>query len=109
MGISKILNWNKNLISSGVIQCIIYLAASFLLKESVSSPEMEKVSRYTDFNGVWIYAGIALIFLISIFYVWMVQEEWKFGVIIMVVMVLVNFVAVGLTLQILLKKIQGKT
>ena len=38
----------------------------------------------------------------------MVEESWRFGVIIMILMILINFVLVGLVIQLLLKRMESE-
>jgi hypothetical protein len=97
-----------NLIASGVINFVVLFFASMLIDENKQSQELKRASSITDRFGVAIYAGIAAGFLATIYFTCIVGQSYQLGIVLITLIILANFVALGFTVQALIGRIQGE-
>lgn len=95
----------KNMIASGIIHFVVYILAAFIVDENEQSRRLKRASAITDRLGVFIYAGIAGGFIAVIYFTCIIAEEFKAGIFLMALFILINFVALGFTIQALLGQI----
>lgn len=92
----------KNMIATGVIQFVVFILAAFIVNENDQSPALKRASSITDRFGILIYASIAGAFIALIYFTCIVAEQYKIGVFLLCLFILVNFIALGFTIQALL-------
>jgi hypothetical protein len=95
------------LISSAVINFTVLILAAFVVDENEQSPQLKKASSLTDRFGVAIYAGIAAGFLATIYFTCIIGQSYQLGIVLITLVILANFVALGFTVQALIGKIQS--
>ena len=95
-----------NMIAMGVIQFVVFLLAAIVMDENEQSPSLKKASSLTDRVGILIYAGIAGGFAAVIYSFVIVAEMYSVGVFFMALLVLINFIVLGFTIQLLLGRIK---
>ena len=105
-GFFKDDSFKKLLILTGIVQAWIYGFAAFVIQENEYSLRVEKVSAIIDRFGVLVFAVIEGAFLLVIYFTWIIAEEWKSGVLLMVALIWANFVAFGVIILTLLHKIK---
>lgn len=66
---------------------------------------MKKSSSATDIIGITIYTAVCAGALAAIYFTCVVAEDYKLGVFFMLLIILVNFIALGFTIQALLGRI----
>jgi len=96
----------NNMIATGVVQFIVFLLAALIMNENEQSAALKKASSLTDRFGIFIYASIAGGFVASIYLTVIIAEAWRLGVFAMALFILVNFIALGFTIQVLLGRIR---
>ena len=96
-----------NMFATAGYTFLIYILAGFIIDENHESDEMKKASNLTDRFGVLVYAGICAGALAAIYFTWIVAEDYKLGVFFMLLIILINFIALGFTIQALLGKINA--
>lgn len=96
-----------NMIAMAVIQFIVYLLAAMIMNENEQSPSLKKASSLTDRFGILIYAAIAGAFAAVVYSFVIVAEFYTFGVVCMALLILVNFIMLGFTIQLLLGRIKN--
>lgn len=97
-----------NLIASGIINFVVLFFAAVLIDENLQSQELKRASSITDRFGVAIYAGIAAGFLATIYFTCIVAQSYQLGIVLITLIILANFVALGFTVQALIGRIQGE-
>lgn len=95
----------SNMIASGIIHFVVYILAAFIVDENEQSRRLKRASALTDRLGVFIYAAIAGGFIAVIYFTCIIAEQFKVGVFLMALFILINFVALGFTIQALLGQI----
>lgn len=96
----------NNMIATGVTMFVVYLLAALIMNENEQSDKLKKASSLTDRLGLFIYAAIAGGFIASVYFVIIVAEAWRLGVFFMALFILLNFIALGFTIQMLLGRIR---
>jgi hypothetical protein len=91
-----------NLIAAAVINFVVLITAAFVIDENDQSPQLKKASSLTDRFGVFIYAGIAAGFLAVIYFTCIVGQSYQLGIVLITLVILANFVALGFTVQVLI-------
>jgi hypothetical protein len=96
-----------NLIASAVINFTVLILAAFVVDENEQSPQLKKASSLTDRFGVFIYAGIAAGFLATIYFTCIIGQSYQLGIVLITLVILANFVALGFTVQALIGRINS--
>lgn len=96
-----------NMIATGVVQFVVYMLAAFIMNENEQSDSLKKASSLTDTFGLLIYAAIAAGFAASVYLTVIIAEEYRVGVFLMALFILINFIALGFTIQMLIGKIKS--
>ena len=94
-----------NLIAMGIIHFIVYILAAFIIDENEQSDRLKRASTLTDRFGVFIYATIAGGFVTVIYFTCVIAQEYKIGVFLMALFILINFIALAFTVMALLGRI----
>jgi hypothetical protein len=95
-----------NMIATGVIMFVVFLLAGLIMNENEQKASLKKASSLTDRFGLFIYAIIAGGFVASIYLTVIIAEQWRFGVFLMALFILINFISLGFTIQMLLGRIK---
>lgn len=96
-----------NMIATGVILFVVFLLAGLIMNENEQSPALKRASALTDTLGLWIYAGIAGGFVAAVYFTTIIAEQYRLGVFAMALFILINFIALGFTIQVLLGRIKS--
>ena len=91
-----------NMIASGVIHFSTYLLAAFIVDENDQSRELKRASSLTDRLGIFIYASIAGVYLVVIYFTCIIAEAYQLSIVLITLIILVNFVALAFTVQLLI-------
>jgi hypothetical protein len=97
-----------SLIASAVINFVVLIMASIVIDENEQSPQLKKASSITDRFGVAIYAGISAAFLATIYFTCIIGKSYQLGIVLITMVILANFVALGFTVQALIGRIQNE-
>lgn len=99
------IDLKTNMIATGIIQFVVFVLAAFIVDENEQSQRLKRASSVTDRLGVTIYAAIAGGFIALIYFTCIIAENYKVGVFLMALFILINFIALGFTIQALLGQI----
>lgn len=99
------IDLQTNLIAMGIIHFVVYILAAFIVDENEQSDRLKKASSITDRFGVLIYAAIAAGFIAVIYFTCVIAEEYRVGVFMMGLFILINFIALAFTISALLGQI----
>jgi hypothetical protein len=94
-----------NMLVSGGIHFVIYLLAAFIVDENEQSPRLKRASALTDRFGILIYAAIAGGFLAVVYFTCIIAEQFKLAIVLITLIILLNFVVLGFTVQALIGRI----
>ena len=96
-----------NMLTTAGYTFIVYMLAAFIIDENKESEEMKKASNLTDRFGVLVYAVICAGALAAIYFTCVIAQDYKLGVFFMLLIILINFIALGFTIQALLGRISN--
>lgn len=88
----------------GVFLCLIYLMSLVLIKEITIENKYQRPFIRFDKYGIFIFIGVAVVLLITIFVVFMIYHSYKASSIIFSVFLLINFVIVVIIAKIATKE-----
>lgn len=96
-----------NMFTTAGYTFVVYILAAFIIDENQESEEMKKASNLTDRFGIFVYAVICAGAVAAIYFTCVVAQDYKLGVFFMLLIILVNFIALGFTIQALLGRISN--
>jgi hypothetical protein len=96
-----------NMFATAGVTFLVYMLSAFIIDENHESDEMKKASSLTDRFGIIVYAAICAGALAAIYFTCVVAEDYKLGVFFMLLIILINFIALGFTIQALLGRINN--
>ena len=97
----------NNMIATGIIMFIVYMLAGVIMNENEQSAVLKRASNLTDRLGLLIYGAIAGGFCVAVYFSIIIAEAYQIGVFFIVLAILINFVALGFTIQLLLGTIKS--
>jgi len=94
-----------NMIASGIIHFVTYLLAAFIIDENEQSRALKRASSLTDRFGIFIYAGIAGLYLAVVYFTCIIAESYQLSIVFITLIILINFVCLAFTVQLLIGQI----
>lgn len=106
-GYFKDVDLFTNLIAQAIINFVVLILAAFIIDENEQSAQLKKASSLTDRFGVFIYAGIAGVFLAAIYFTCIIAQTYQLAIVFITLVILANFVVLGFTVQALIGRIES--